>query len=338
MTDLAGWPDSPIVSTVGPAIMASPPMHRMVEYNATVVGRADLTDTLATFLIQRDEPPRRRPWFIAGQYCVLGLNNKDKPLLGSVRRAMSIASAPEFDGPLEFYVRYVVKPTSQNPLTHLLWKLRTGDRIYIGSKAAGAFTIDDTIGFSDPRLRVMVAAGTGVAPFVSMIRSEVSRNPDADLSNWVLLHGASYPTELGYHQELLALSTAHRLRYYGAVSRPSEARDWTGDIGRVESFFDPNRLPEFERRLGLAAGGFAPDNAVVFVCGLTATISGVLVRLIDRGFVPHAKLIRDALGVPSHISASLFYELYDPTPVIDIDNPAVLEPLRTRMQALLAKR
>jgi ferredoxin--NADP+ reductase len=309
-----------------------------MEYNATVVGRVDLTDTLATFLIQPDQPPQKRPWFIAGQYCVLGLNNSEKPFLGSVRRAMSIASAPEFDGPLEFYIRYVVKPASQNPLTHLLWKLRAGDRIYVRTEAAGTFTIDDTVGVDDPRIRVTVAAGTGAAPFVSMIRSEVCRNPHADLSKWILLHGASYPSELGYRQELLALSETNGLKYYGTVSRPSETRDWAADIGRVESFFEPDRRPELERRLGLGSGGFMPDNAVVFVCGLTATIGGVLIRLIDRGFIPHGKAIRDGLGVPPDVSASLFYELYDPTPIIDIDNAAVVDPLRARMQAALARR
>jgi ferredoxin--NADP+ reductase len=312
-------------------------MGRLLEYNATVVGRADLTDTLATFLIQPDRPGRR-PWFTAGQYCVLGLNNIENPSLGSVRRAMSIASAPEADGALEFYVRYVVRATSENPLTHLLWKLEPGGRIHVGAKAAGAFTIDDTVGANDPRRRVLVAAGTGAAPFLSMIRSEICRNPRADLSKWVLLHGASYPRELGYRDELLALSAANGLIYYGTVSRPREVTDWTGDTGRVESFFDPDRLPELERRVGLGADGFTPDNAVVLVCGLTATIRGVLVRLIDRAFIPHARVIRDALGIPADASASLFYELYDATPVIDVDSPAMLEPLRARMQAARSTR
>jgi ferredoxin/flavodoxin---NADP+ reductase len=80
-------------------------MGRPLAYNATVVRRTDLTDALATFLIQTDQVPHRRPWFTAGQYCVLGLNNTERPDLGSVRRAMSIASAPEADGPLEFYIR-----------------------------------------------------------------------------------------------------------------------------------------------------------------------------------------------------------------------------------------
>ena len=313
-------------------------MARPIAYNATVVRRIDLADTLATFLIRLDQPPRKRPWFTAGQYCVLGLNNSEKPGLGSVRRAMSIVSAPEADDPLEFYIRYVARPSSQNPLTHLLWKLDAGDRMYLRASAAGQFTIDETVGAQDSRLRVMVAAGTGLAPFVSMARSEVCRNPTVDLSKWVVLHGASYPDELGYRHELIGLSESNGLRYWGTVSRADGVRDWTGDVGRVESFFDAHRLADLERRLGLAAGGFTPDRVVVFVCGLTGTIGGVVVRLIDRGFIPHAKALRNALGVPSIMGDSLFYELYDPTPVIDIDTPAVVEPLRVRMQAALARR
>lgn len=312
-------------------------MGRLLAYNATVVGRTDLTDSLATFLIQPDARPRR-PWFSAGQYCVLGLNNTDAPELGSVSRAMSIASAPEADGPLEFYIRYVATPASRNPLTHLLWKLGKGGRIYARTAAAGMFTIGETVGAGESRVRVMVAAGTGAAPFISMIRSEVHRNPHVDLSTWVLLHGASYPTELGYRKELRAQSERNGLRYWGTVSRPGEARDWTGDVGCVEGFFEPHRLLQLELRLQMKPGGFSPDSAVVFVCGLTGTISAVLLQLIDRGFVPHVRAIRVALGVPSNISDSFFYELYDPTPVIDVDDPAVVAPLRARMQAALARR
>ena len=78
-----------------------------------------------------------------------------------VRRSMSIASAPEDVGPTEFYIRFVSKPESENPLTHLLWKLKAGDRMYMRPVAAGVFTIKDTIGLEDSRVRVMVAAGTG---------------------------------------------------------------------------------------------------------------------------------------------------------------------------------
>ena len=191
---------------------------------------------------------------------MLGLNNADKPEHGSVRRSMSIASAPEDDGPTEFYIRFVSKPESENPLTHLLWKLKNGDRMYMRPVAAGVFTVPDTVGVDDPRLRVMVAAGTGSAPFVSMVRSELRRNPGADLSKWVLLHGASYSADLGYRDELAGYVATNRLHYFGTVSRPKDEKAWTGDTGRVEAFFEPGRLEDLEQRLGLAPGGFNPPQ------------------------------------------------------------------------------
>ena len=157
-------------------------MAKPLEYNATMVERVDITDALTLFRVQPDKMPEQKLWFTPGQYCVLGMNNAEKPELGSVRRSMSIASAPEDDGAIEFYIRWVAKPESENPLTHLLWKLKNGDRMYMRAVAAGVFTVKDTVGIDDARHRVMVAAGTGSAPFLSMLRSELRRNPNADLS------------------------------------------------------------------------------------------------------------------------------------------------------------
>ncbi|HEY0989520.1 MAG TPA: hypothetical protein VGD80_20770 [Kofleriaceae bacterium] len=312
-------------------------MAKPLEYNATLTERVDITDALTLFRVTPDQPPAQRPWFTPGQYCVLGLNNTEKPELGSVRRSMSIASAPEDTGPTEFYIRWVAKPESDNPLTHLLWKLKAGDRMYMRAVAAGVFTVKDTVGADDPRIRVMVAAGTGSAPFLCMVRSELRRNPQADLSRWVLLHGASYPADLGYRDELQQLVARNRLRYWGTVSRPKEAPDWKGDTGRVESFFDGARLADLEARLGLPPGGFTPNNVVIFICGLTGTITGTIIPLIDRGFVPDFKRIREALGVPADVKDSVFYEQYDTEPIINIKDPTVVEPLRARMQAALAR-
>lgn len=312
-------------------------MAKPLEYNATLTERIDLTDALSVFRITPDKLPAERPWFVPGQYCVLGLNNQEKPELGSVRRSMSIASAPEDDGPIEFYIRWVAKPESENPLTHLLWKIKNGDRMYMRAVAAGVFTVKDTIGDSDDRLKVMVAAGTGSAPFVSMLRSELRRNPKADLSKWVLLHGASYPADLGYRDELAKYVADHKLHYFPTVSRPKDTGWNEPHSGRVESFFEPGRLDDLEKRVGLAAGGFTPKNVVIYICGLTGTISGTIIPLIDRGFVPDFKRIREALGVPADTKDSVFYEQYDTEPVIDIKNPEVVEPLKARMQAALAK-
>ena len=315
-------------------------MAKALEYNATMIERVDVTDALTMFRIQPDQPAAERPWFKPGQYCVLGMNNAEKPELGSVRRSMSIASAPEDEGPTEFYIRFVSKPESENPLTHLLWKLKNGDRMYMRPVAAGVFTVPDTIGVDDPRIRVMVAAGTGSAPFVSMVRSELRRNPVADLSKWVLLHGASYPADLGYRDELMGYVATNKLHYFGTVSRPKDT-GWTGDTGRVEAFFDNSgdgaRLDDLEKRLGLPVGGFTPKNVVIYICGLTGTITGTIIPLIDRGFIPDFKRIREALGVPADAKDSVFYEQYDTEPVINVKDPEVVAPLKARMQAALAR-
>ncbi|MCX5742731.1 MAG: hypothetical protein NT062_09565 [Proteobacteria bacterium] len=310
-------------------------MAKALEYNATMVERVDVTDALTMFRVQPDQPPAPG-WFVPGQYCVIGMNNAAKPELGSVRRSMSIASAPEDAGPTEFYIRFVSKPESENPLTHLLWKLKNGDRMYMRPVAAGVFTVKDSVPADDTRIRVMVAAGTGSAPFVSMIKSELRRDPTADLSKWCLLHGASYPADLGYRDELMRLTETNKLHYYGTVSRPKDT-DWRSDVGRVEAFFEPARLAELERRLGLPPGGFNPKNVVIFICGLTGTITGTIIPLIDRAFIPDFKRIREALGVPTDAPNSVFYEQYDTEPVIDVKNPVVVEPLRERMTAALAK-
>jgi len=312
-------------------------MAKPLEYNATLTERIDLTDALSIFRVTPDKYPEKQPWFVPGQYCVLGMNNTEKPELGGVRRSMSIASAPEDGGPIEFYIRWVSKPESDNPLTHLLWKIKNGDRCYMTTKAAGVFTVKDTVGVDDARHRVMVAAGTGSAPFLSMLRSELRKNPNADLSKWVLLHGASYPADLGYRDELQQMIERNRLRYYGTVSRPKEAPDWRGDVGRVESYFEPARLEQLEERMGLPPGGFTPKNVAIFICGLTGTISNTIINLIDRAFVPDFKRIREALAVPADVKDSVFYEQYDTEPVINIKDPSVVEPLKERMQSALAR-
>ena len=312
-------------------------MAKPLEYNATLVERVDVTDALTLFRVKPDKMPDERLWFTPGQYCVLGMNNAEKTELGSVRRSMSIASAPEDEGPIEFYVRFVSKPESENPLTHLLWKLKNGDRMYMRPVAAGVFTIKDTVGDDDSRYRVMVAAGTGSAPFVSMLRSELKKNPNVDLSKWVLLHGASYDADLGYRDELTRMVAENKLKYWGTVSRPKECPNWKGDTGRVEAFFDGARLEDLEKRLGLPPGGFTPKNVAIFICGLTGTIAGTVTPLIDRAFVPEFKRIREALGVPSEMKDSIFYEQYDTEPVINIKDPAVVDPLKAQLGEALAR-
>src|SRR5690606_2975561 len=140
-------------------------MQKPLAYNATLARRWDFTAKLAAFDIRCDQPPIGSRPFVPGQYVALGLNDASTPAPWSVRRAMSIASAPERTDRFECYIRHVDRPESDRPLTHLLWRLQAGDRLYGTPKPAGKFTLERTLGEGSRRVLVFVAAGTGLAPF-----------------------------------------------------------------------------------------------------------------------------------------------------------------------------
>lgn len=317
---------------------ATIPMAKPLTYNATLTRRVDLTDKLATFTLTPDAPlATSGAWFVPGQYVALGLNNEAVPEKGSVSRAMSIASAPQVLDTAEFYIRYVTHPESDNPLTHLLWKIGEGDRMRMRPKPTGKFTLKDTVGDGDTRKKIYVAAGTGLAPFLCIARAALLDDDKADLSEHVILHGASYPDDLGYREEIYRMVEQNKLNYYGTISRPKEAPGWAGDTGRVEDYFLPDRLGDLEERLGLGYGGMTPDNAAVLVCGLQGTISQSILRLMGRGFVPDNRKVRRALEVPDDVRPSLFFEQYDNTPVIDLDDADLMSRLKDELHTALGR-
>lgn len=306
-------------------------MAKPLDYNATLVKRIDLNDKLALFQVRPDKPADAVPWFRAGQYCTLGLNNEEEPDKGSVRRAMSIASAPQDAELVEFYIRFVSTPESDNPFTHLLWKAKDGDRIYMRPVAVGKFTVEDTVGTGDGRMCVMVAAGTGAAPFVSIVRDRLSQDPKYDLSKFALLHAASYPYDLGYMDYLKEVAESNGLHYLPSISRTKEVPEWDGVGGRVEDFFLPDRLAHLEEAIGMKPGEFTPASAYVLICGLTDTVGNCVRRLLPRGFIPDNRRIRTALEIPKEVPASVFYEQYDTTPPIDIKDPEVVTQLKAML-------
>ena len=195
-------------------------------------------------------------------------------------------------------------------------------------KAVGKFTFADTIGEDDSRTRVLVAAGTGLAPFTSMVFDKVEKARDVDLSNFVLLQAASYPHEIGYRGELERLAEHNGLRYEPSISRPQEVPEWIGNCGRVEDFFLAERLDDLEGRLGLPRGGFTPDNCAILICGLTGTIGNTMERCLPRGFMTDNRKVRRALDIPDDWEPSVFYEAYDNDPPLAIKDPAAVERLK----------
>jgi ferredoxin--NADP+ reductase len=230
-------------------------------YNATLVHREDLTDDLAYFRVKLDGPATP---FLPGQYMTTGVVADDKML----QRPYSIASAPETADTTgyEFFVRHV--PVVR--FTTALWRLQVGHRMrMIGPK--GKFTLEP----EDGRTHLYVSTGTGIAPFMSMMRHLMEQGrPRAT----VLINGCSYVDELGYVPELEAWEQdpAQRLTYVPTISRPSDPRNqgWTGRTGRAEGI-----ITDVCRDLGLR-----PEKTVVYICGNPEMILNVESVLMDRGF------------------------------------------------------
>lgn len=229
-------------------------------YNATLVRREDDTADLACFWVRFDGEPTP---FEPGQYMTTGVYVDGKLL----QRPYSVASSPRLaaDG-YEFYVRLV--PIMR--FTQALWRLPIGHRMrMIGPK--GRFLLEP----DDDRTHLFVSTGTGIAPFISMMRTMLIDGAPRPV---VMLNGVSYEHDLGYVPllEEWQRSGEYPLTYVPTISRPGDPAnaDWHGRTGRVE-----NVVLDVCRDLDLR-----PERTVVYICGNPEMIINVEAQLMDAGF------------------------------------------------------
>ena len=231
------------------------------QYNARLIKRVDMTESLAYFWVRFDEEPTP---FEPGQYMTIGVMVDGK----IVQRPYSVASAPAVAGDegYEFYVRLVQGGT----FTPILWELPIGHRMrMIGPK--GKFMLRP----DDDRTHVFVSSGTGNAPFLSMMRQLMI---DGRPRPAILLNGVSYAHELGYREllERWQQTGDYPVTFVPTVSRPNDPVNawWLGRTGRVESILGPV-LDEL---------GLSPVNSIAYICGNPDMIVSAEETLLARGF------------------------------------------------------
>lgn len=269
-------------------------------FPARLEAKRDLAEGLAIFRIHLDDDFLFKP----GQYATLWLTHSGH----TIPRPYSIASPPSQTRTLEFYINLV----SEGRLTPSLWApqivhaLENGDTgtSLVVTGPHGRFVLDP----NDHRDLVLVASGTGLAPFMSMVRhldEEFRSHPDTFAARHVyVIHGVSYPANLGYRAELERLAEESLrdpgrklgLVYLPTISRPHMDPQWRGLTGRAEAVFedgvglDGRRQPLDSAVRGMVRAMLRPETHAVYVCGHPGTIDNTLRILSGRGFRPKIDL------------------------------------------------
>jgi len=240
-----------------------------------VRARHDWAPGLVTLTIEARAEP-----FTPGQFLSLGLEVAQTRLF----RSYSVASAP--GAPLEFLLTEV----GGGQLSPALIRAEPGTTVLVEPKPQGFFTLDWV---PDAEELWMVATGTGLAPFLSMLRAGVAL---ARFPRVVVVHGVREARHLAHAEELRALSraTEGRVRVVPIVSRDPDPGDALR--GRVTSALADGSL---EARAGLE---LSPARSHVLLCGNPAMIAEMQAALAARG------LVRHRVRRPGHVSAEKYWD------------------------------
>lgn len=244
--------------------------------NATVIHRTDITPDL---MVLRVKPDNGVPDFLPGQYVAIGLPGSAPRYSGAapeetapapdkiIKRAYSIGSSPREKEYIEFYIAVV--PTGA--LTSRLATVKEGDRVFAQPKVTGTFTLE---GIPADHNLVLVSTGTGLAPYMSMIRTPETWTQGRGIT---VVHGVRFPEDFAYAEELqnFEKEKAGLFRYLPISSRAPES--WNGRKGRIQKLFESGEL------------AFDPSRDHVFLCGNPAMIEDVERDLTGKGFIVHSK-------------------------------------------------
>lgn len=230
------------------------------------------TDTLLTFRTTRPSGFR----FDAGQYTRLGLSIDGQ----KVWRAYSLTSAPGDDF-LEYYG--VIVPGGM--FTTRLNEIKPGDSIWTEKQIYGFMTPGR---FTDGSDLWMLATGTGVGPYISILR-----DPDVwrRFRRLVLVHGVRHANELAYQDELDFLKAnppggnegAAALQVIRSVTRDKDQNSQGENKilhGRITTLLENGEL---ERQAALP---ITIESSRIMLCGNPSMIEEMRAMLHLRGMRP----------------------------------------------------
>jgi ferredoxin--NADP+ reductase len=235
---------------------------------ARVLENKHWTDALFSLRVEAPRLP-----FEAGQFVRIALEE-------TLARPFSFVNPPE-DPVHEFYG--IVVP--EGPLSPRLAQLRAGNRLLVASNPAGFLVLSEV---PDAETLWLVSTGTGIAPFLSILRTET---PWRRFRNVVLVHAVRHARELVYGELIRKISQEHALRYVTFVSREAAPGSLAG---RIPAALRDGRM---EKAAGLALDG----NSHVMLCGNPDMLKDTQALLVERGLRKHRR------RNPGHITVESFW-------------------------------
>ena len=216
----------------------------------TVLDVEHYSDALFSFKTTRSPDIRS---FKAGQFTMIGMADND------VLRAYSIASAPH-----EAHLEFLSIKVPDGPLTERLKDIQVGDQIEVGDRPTGTLVLDNL----KPGKRLWcVATGTGLAPFLSIIRDQQTFE---HFEQVIVTHTVRTAQELAYGDLLTSLP----ITYYPTVTRePFETP------GRITERIDSGALWS-----DLNLTPWSIDEDRVMICGSPEFNKDLRSRLEGLGF------------------------------------------------------
>jgi ferredoxin--NADP+ reductase len=191
-----------------------------------------------------------------------------------IKRAYSIASSNLSKDYVEFYITLV----HSGALTPRLFDLKIGDKIWMGNKFVGMFTLDQV---AEDQNIVLIGTGTGVAPYMSMLRTDALHRK----GNIVVILGASNSWDLGYSSELNLLQIlSPKFKYIPTITFPEkEFTPWAGRTQFIQEIWEEGAIEKL--------WGFKPtaENTHIFLCGNPRMGTGMVEALEKDGFKEHTR-------------------------------------------------
>ncbi len=254
-----------------------------------VAARRQWTGNLFSLMVEAGPIP-----FEAGQFIKIGLACVDGISLpagdeGILGRPYSFVNPPQ-DPLLEFLCVEV----PGGPLSPRLATLKPGEEIHVARQPAGFLVLSE---IPDVDTLWMISTGTGIGPFLSILRTEV---PWRRFRQIALVQGTRQLAERSHREVIDAIRLQHpqQFRMVSLVTRDALPSAGGGDAllqGRIPAAIADGRLE------AAAAAQLAPDSSHVMLCGNPAMIAEVADLLKARGMRRHRR------RTPGHITVENYW-------------------------------